>query len=371
MNTKSFWTPVLLGAVCAATACGPARGKDDDKVDCIGTACPTDGGGAGEDAGVDAGQLFSLQELRANLPPPNSPIRVKLDGLMVHTISSRFRGSSGDHEAQFWAMQPGSNPPVGIWIEKIFFDTPSTYEPKPGDIINVDGFFSTENPFTDRSGYRYILAREKEVVSNVVGNGIPLTIEVVSTGNAVPPPVTVAAGFGNADAGRWRPNPEYSGVRVFIPGPLELTDPQPLAMRRVSYTAADLSGSDAGFFGFEVTGGILVNNYKTFGNSPTDGGAARCDYRKAEVDGVGQATFPNGISGIWDTYTHAPCADGGTRGYDKDLFPTGGFECFKERGRVPFTGAFDGGLKDAFGQNFYTYALYPQNCHEDLDGGVN
>jgi hypothetical protein len=117
-----------------------------------------------------------------------------------------------------------------------------------------------------------------------------------------------------------------------------LTNANPSALKRISASA-----NDSVHFGFEVTGGVLVNNYKTYG-STQDGGTKRCDWRALANDG-GTVRFPNGIRGVWDTFTHAPCADGGTSS-----------SCFRDAGVVPGT------------DQTHTYVLYPQDCDQDLAG---
>jgi hypothetical protein len=106
-------------------------------------------------------------------------------------------------------------------------------------------------------------------------------------------------------------------------------------------------------FGFEVTGGILVNNFATFDAQFSDGGSLlRCDWRQIALDaGVGRTvTFPNGISGVWDTYSHASCRDGGVSCSDGLVN--------RNAGIVPDT------------TNDFTYVLYPTDC-ADLRGQVN
>lgn len=91
-----------------------------------------------------------------------------------------------------------------------------------------------------------------------------------------------------------------------------------------------------------------MNNYKTY-RGFGDGGVG-CDWRAVAGDG-GTVTFPNGVSGIWDTYAHAPCVDGGTAS-----------GCFATKAFVPGTVGADGGAVN------YTYVLYPMDCANDLAG---
>jgi hypothetical protein len=105
-------------------------------------------------------------------------------------------------------------------------------------------------------------------------------------------------------------------------------------------------------FGFEVTGGILVNNFKTYDQQWSDGGLVRCDWRQIALDaGSGHSvSFPNGISGVWDTYSHASCRDGGVGCNDGALH--------RNAGLVPDT------------NNSFTYVLYPTGC-DQVVGQVN
>ena len=71
---------------------------------------------------------------------------------------------------------------------------------------------------------------------------------------------------------------------------------------------------------------------------------ANCVWRGSAYYDGGTIIFPNGITGIWDTYTHAPCNDGGTS-----------TSCLHANGYVPGTA------------NDYTYAIYPRDC-ADFNG---
>jgi len=50
--------------------------------------------------------------------------------------------------------------------------------------------------------------------------------------------------------GSVKANPDFASVRVYVPGPLSITNPSPAAFKRVSANA-----SDSTYFGFEVTAG--------------------------------------------------------------------------------------------------------------------
>jgi hypothetical protein len=124
---------------------------------------------------------------------------------------------------------------------------------------------------------------------------------------------------------------------VKIDGPLTVTDLNPEALHRVSA----LGAADTRYNGFQLSNGILVNNFRTFDGAKTeDGGVSHCDVRWIIGDG-GTVSFPNGIVGVWDTYTMASCTDGGTTLTS----------CFNNKGTIP--GVPDSG---------YTNVLYPTDC---------
>jgi hypothetical protein len=264
---------------------------------------------------------------------------VEVRDVVVTAVESSFLGSLGDSQARFWVADTRDNR-QGLWIQKDFTDIPRTYEPRVGDLLSIQGFYRNNFDNVDRSGYRRFMGEASN--ASVRADGGILRIVVIDGGVTVPQPVTAMPMFGNAMNGNARPNPELGGVRVFIPGSLTLTNAQPTALTRI---ASDRTV--AGFNGFEVTGGILVNNFNTFGTT-RDGGTPRCDWRVAALDG-GTVTFPNGISGIWDTYTHAPCLDG---------------TCARNQ-----PGYRDAGYVPGATNNSFTYVLYPIDCTE-LQGQV-
>ncbi|MHB8872250.1 MAG: hypothetical protein ACYC8T_01055 [Myxococcaceae bacterium] len=257
--------------------------------------------------------------------------RVVVRGVVVAAIDDTFKGGQGDYISQFWVVDP-ANPGEGIWVDKYFTDLPGPYNPVVGDVLDIDGYFGMRSKFDDRVGYRFSLKSQFACAGNPTGK-----LSITKTGTtSAPVDNVVAAGFGNADGGWVKANPERAGTRVHIPGPLVITDPNPTAFKRIF-------GSSL-YYGFEVSNGILVNNSKTYGTSPTDGGRPRCDWRAFALDG-GAVSFPNGISGVWESYTHAACYDGGTSS-----------SCKKDAGVVPGTTAN------------YTFVLYPQDCETDFAG---
>ncbi len=164
----------------------------------------------------------------------------------------------------------------------------------------------------------------------------------------------VPTGFGNANAGATKANAEYGGARVHIPGSLTITNANPPALKQHPEDA------DSGvYLGFEVTGGVLVSNYKTFGVT-LDGGSPRCDWRNVVNDG-GTVSFPNGIRGVWDTYSYVGCSADGIAADGGFITPDGGssstcYFSYRDAGVVPGT------------NQDYTYIVYPQDCATDLPG---
>jgi hypothetical protein len=355
----SFRKTLVAGALLAVTAIG-CSGRDDSGSDagpdngCTGACSQNDGGTQLPDGGTRA------------CPAPDSQGRgpvgiirdtysqgqqVTLEHVVVTAVDDLSRSSQGDYTAQFWVADP-CFPQEGIWIDKFVSDEPTSYAPQLGDELKVEGFFrrinriaSDVNAFPSES-----LLKSRSAYRPAIKNafGLPGTsgrLTLTKTGTvAVRQDVTVPATFGNASGGAVKPNPEYGGARVHIPGPISISNADPLALKQRPDSPANTV-----YLGFEVSGGVLVSNYKTFG-STLDGGSPRCDWRAVVKDG-GVVNFPNGIRGVWDTYSYVSCSDGGS------ILPDGGanYSC-RDAGYVPGT------------NNDYTYILYPQDCATDLPG---
>ncbi|MFY0569290.1 hypothetical protein ACN28E_36450 [Archangium lansingense] len=347
-------TPSAVALVVAAALLAPGCSEPDglDRRDAGGSAgctgvCSEDGGlssdaGTSVDGGsqADAGTwptpvVMTLSEAREL--PVDSGMRVLFERVVIHTLERVERRTQDGQEqvrAWFWVVDP-ARPTQGLWVHKDWTDLPVGFVPQVGQRLDLTGQMQPESAFEQFNGYRTRLAQ----------------VELRLLGTlAVPADNFVLPGFGDADGGQARPNPELLGTRVYVPGPLFITDPSPLAFRRVP---ADASGPASS--GFELSGGILVSTRYLSEPGSSDGGVAGCDGLALMVGDGGLGVFPLGIRGVWDTYTFVPCQDGGT-GEGCPANPNGG--------RVPGTESPDGGLG-----NRYTHVLHPRNCDRDFGSG--
>jgi hypothetical protein len=340
-----------LVAVVMAAALGVAcSGREDPIPDppdngCTGVCNQNDGGTNKPDAGprvcpaADAQGRGPIGRLRATGTRGQT---VRLDGLVVTVVDKTDRGSQGDYIAYFWAVDP-CFPKEGIYVDKFYTDPVTNYLPAVGDVLTVEGLYrqytaNASDADELRNAYRSVIKSDFRLgVPGITGK-----LNLTKTGTlAVPADLTVPSGFGNANGGVVQANPEYGGARVHIPGPLTISNATPPALKQRPDNPAHGT-----YLGFEVSGGVLVNNYKTFGET-RDGGNPRCDWGAHAQDGGG-VTFPNGIRGVWDTYSYVSCTNGSSG--------TDGGSCPRDAGYVPGT------------DNPYTYVLYPQNCDTDLPG---
>ncbi|NOJ98150.1 hypothetical protein D7W82_00270 [Corallococcus sp. CA049B] len=340
----------LLAAAAMATAAG-CGGRDDENptptpdAGCTGV-CSTDAGttDAGSDAGTtdagttDAGTANQIAAARKLSFGNKATLRdVVISGVHYEKLSEQGNGS---WRSYFWVTDPAA-PKEGLFIHKFYTDTPDAYHPQIGDTVDIEGYFGTEGNFTPFTGRRQRLANQRDPA-------VPLAItpKITDAGTAnLPAANEVTAEDLTASLAVAQNSAAYLGTRVHLAGPLTLTNPQPVQFQR-------LDNEDAGtlYYGFEVTGGILVYHDKTRSRTFSDGGTFEgCDFQKAALDG-GSVTFPNGISGVWDTYTFAPCKNGSS-----DI--TGCGDNDPDSG-VP-------GITD----KRYTYTIIPQGC-EDLPGEV-
>lgn len=332
-------------SISALYACGgretPAQQNPDaGNTPCVGTCADAgqDGGNNnnnGNDAGTDAGGLTrTIAQLRSGGVAYGQAVRV--ENAVVTAVGYQVTGGQGDTIAEFWVADP-NDPASGIWVEKYFFDEPGPYAPEIGDVLNINGFYGNNSGFENGKGFRQVI---KSQFDFNVANPQDLVMELVDAGAPLADN-EVTLPFGDALGGDVAANPEFGGSRVRLTSAVTLTDPAPEALTAIAY------GKVVGSNGFEVADGILVNDFYT---------KAECDWASAAADAgnFGETVvFPNGVSGIWDSYTHAPCVDAGTGG-----------NCFRDRGYIPGS-SFDGGSQPTR----WTYVLYPQSC-EDLQGQV-
>jgi hypothetical protein len=355
IRTRLVASAALFIACAALVACGPARPGPDGGSGGGSGGSGGSGGGAGGGSGGSGGDGGALPETIAAAKGTMYPSHVALKNVVVTAVdfarasaaSTNCPGSSSKGvNATFWVADQ-ANAQAGIYVDKFRCDGDVDYFPVIGDVLDIEGMVAFESQFEERIAYRVILKSQFTLIPGKSGLACtladsppcqPLIIAKKGTMAALNDNVA-PAGFGDAMGGLVKPNPQYGGARVSIAGPLSLTNANPPALKRVTANAGDTV-----HFGFEVTGGVLVNN--SFTRSTQADGGPGCDWRAYVNDG-GTVTFPNGIRGVWDTYSHTPCADGGT-----DYF-----NCFNLKGQVP-------GTPDAN----YTYVLYPMNCASDLQG---
>ena len=206
-------------------------------------------------------------------------------------------------------------------------------------------YIGLEDEFVGREQRRFIVKQQYDFIKpspGAAGCVLPRCqpLEVTKKGTMAALPDSMVDGtFG--EAGAVRANPTFAGSRVKIVADLTISAANPLALRRASM----VPGDDR-YYGFQLSNGVLVNNYLTFarfeadGGILADGGTSPCDFRLVALDG-GSVTFSS-VSGVWDSYTYVGCSDGGT--LEKDS------RCFPKRYWVPGT---DAGT---------TNVLYPMSC---------
>lgn len=286
---------------------------------------PSDGGSQADAGSPSAPVVMTISEARRL--PAGSGTRVLLERVVIHTLERVERRTEEAQEqvrAWFWVVDP-ARPTQGLWVHKDWTDLPGGFVPQVGQRVDLTGVMRTESGFEQFNGYRTGLAQ----------------VEIRLLGTlAVPADNLVPQGFGNADGGRARPNPELLGTRVYVPGPIVVTDSSPPALRSS---------------GFELEGGILVSTRYVSGPGSPDGGAAGCEGLAFVLGDGGTGVFPLGVRGVWDTYTFVPCLDGGT---SETCTPE------PDGGRVPGTESPDGGPGNRF-----THILHPRDCDRDLASG--
>jgi hypothetical protein len=356
-------------------ACGRPDSVNDAGGQCFGLSCPTAGGSAGGSAGGTSagggavsgggtatgggaaggaggltGTAITIAEARAL---PNFPAAALVRGVVVTAVSfgalsvnsttfckdklnPTMDTATKGATASFWVADP-ANPKSGIFISKERCDSPYDYVPTVGDILDIKGYADTVSPFNDREGKRVNLNSQRARIPRamrppITGCSLLETtpcqpLEIFKSGTRAPLAANdVTSDFG-ADGGV-KAERSYLGSQIKMAGPLTISDINPPELKRISLVA-----NDDRYFGFRLSNGVLVGNYKTF--SDTDAG--RCDYRRVVADG-GMVSFSS-ITGMWDSYVHAVCVDGGIES-----------GCFANSGILPGS---DAGL---------AHILYPMDC---------
>lgn len=338
---------------CAGTgggSTGGSSGTGGSTGGSSGTGGSTGGSsGTGGSGGVDAGQIAAAKSAQFCSMTPTRVL-----GVVVTAVqSTQLETGTGNVRQNFWVVE-ASNPSNGLYVFKDYTDTVgmmTNVAVNVGDVLNIDGNMTRIFPDSfinnGAEAYRYQMS---ELCGATTG-----PMRIVVTGTATPPAdIMVSSPFGlNPDGGKpkgyfvsdQRPGSiqPMAGARVHIPGPLTLSNAAPVEMQRINSTTTS--------FGFEVTGtnipaGVLVRTQNTFGTFP-DGGP-RCDYGQMVRDGGRMVSFPNGIRGVWDTFSQTGCVNGTT-------------SC---------TGAMsrDAGVVPGLGSN-YTFVVFPMDCN-DLAGAV-
>ncbi len=278
------------------------------------------------------------------------PSNVNLQGVVVTAISfarvstatSLCAGSSSTGvNATFWVAD-ANNPRFGVWVEKFRCDGAIDYFPQVGDVLNISGMVGFEASFQQQEGYRVMVKSGFDFVpSKPLGYVCALSssppcepLIITKVGTRVPlAALTVPSTFGAL--GAIRAEPSYVGARVRLPGPISVSNIYPSALKRISALP-----NDTRYFGYELSNGVLVNNFRTFEGAVLENGViSHCDVRNVVLDG-GTVTFPNGLIGVWDTYTQTTCTDGGVSSTT----------CFNNAGMIPGTSAT------------YTHVLHPTDC---------
>ncbi|MBJ6763247.1 hypothetical protein JGU66_20965 [Myxococcaceae bacterium JPH2] len=346
-------------AVVAATAMmvsAGCSGRDEENPEpgnpgCTGVCSQDAGFDAGVDAGVDSG-VDAGTDAGSNTGPTIAEIRklkfatpVTLHDVVITSIEyEKLSDQNGkDFRSRFWVTDP-ARPTEGIFVDKFYSDTPVDYHPAVGDKIDVEGFVNTDLPYEQFRAYR-------QKVVNDFKNSKILKITLKEKASRPADNVVTVQNLKDAMQASGQADAGYAGTRVHLTGDIAMTNPTPAAFARVDAPGTD--GGPATFYGFEVADGILVNHVNTRDQHLSDGGTVvRCDWQAAVSNG-GTVRFPNGISGVWDTYSFSQC-DGTDSNTDV-------LTCHRQNGSVP------GSTKK------FTYVIYPDDCGDvvgEFDAGT-
>ena len=296
----------------------------------------------------DAGVVTTIAQIRyGHLPdggyfPYSSHVLINNATVQAVSFVSADGGTVG-----FWIADDSD---AGIYVYKRGTDT-ITANPVAGDVVNIDGAFTTQPKYYAPEGYRYSVGNLYYGSGNAKNR--PMIITPVASGTASPLSVDASCAM-DAQGGTaklYQDSQKHAGQLIHINGPLTLTEAHPTAMAQVT-ELIDGGALITSYRGFEVSGGILVDDSNTYSNDGGFGAPGHCDWAIV-ADGGATVTFPNGITGVWDSYTMHPCIDNGT----------GGCKTSGDNGYVPNAASLtsDGGNQST------TFALFPRDC-TDLPG---
>lgn len=297
MNPARWFVLVGLPATVVVWShgcdCGTGRPPSDAGATDTFKPPPDDAGpDAGPDAGADAGPpafacptgfpVQTLRDLKTNLALLGAT--VELRGVVV-SFGKTTPGfiNPVEERAEGWIAEGDGGPNKGVYLFKNNSVGPRLDTGTEATLCGRLIIAATSAP----SG---IALRPEFSVTTQKDGGLFYGI-YTTTGTGTPPlavtrlPTELSPSVGS---------PEYLGSKVRLAGPLTVTNPSPDVLRR-------RTSADAGFFaGFEVTGGVLVDDL--YSRDVRDAGGVRvCDVAPQARDG-GPVTFANGLVGFWDTY---------------------------------------------------------------------
>ncbi|QSQ16627.1 hypothetical protein [Myxococcus landrumensis] len=352
---KTLGAAALVATAVMASVAGCSGRDDGDNEPTPDAGCS---GACGQDAGTDAGSdagsrvcppaqngLGPIGNIKANGKRGDI---IDLDNVVVTAVKDFDKGDQGDFIARFWVVDP-CFPMEGIYVDKFYKDKASAaapdFQPAVGDVVRIKGWFRRFNA-NGRDGAPELREAYRPVIKstyllNVSGVTVgDMIVAKKETDRQILPDNEVAAGFGNADSGKEKPNADFAGLRVHIPGPLSVTNVRPPSMKSQPDNPTNTT-----YLGIEVTGGILVSTSKTYRSD-------NCKIMETVDDG-GTVTFPKGIRGVWETFTNVQCSDAGTT----TTLPDGGTSTR--------CNAYGDGVVPGTTNNF-TYVLHPMDCDTDL-----
>ena len=173
----------------------------------------TTGGGTGTTGGGSGNNTIAAAKQVATCSTP-----VQVDNAIIIAVETSSTGTSGDIRSTFWVVDQAA-PANGIFVDKYYTDTPTTFVPTVGQLVSISGAYTRNEPaYINRTAYRLYL-------TNATACGVgstPMNITLQGT-VTVPAPQTLALTGANAQGGSAKPSPSYGSTLVTIPWPLMLT----------------------------------------------------------------------------------------------------------------------------------------------------